>query len=91
MSATLFCEHCRHVCFVSGAGRNCKNRLLSQKFPQAGSVYKQKKTRSYLWKKAPHQPITKSYGKTRDLVAEEQGKLWEGQQQKSDSDSDSEF
>ena len=30
-----------------------------------------KKTRSYWWKKAPHQPTTKLYGKTRDLVAEE--------------------
>ena len=31
---------------------------------------------------------SKNYGKTRDLVAEEQGKLWEGQRQKSDSSND---
>ena len=43
---------------------------------------------SYWWKKAPHQPTTKLYGKTCDLVAVEQGKLWEGQRRKSDSDSD---
>ena len=43
---------------------------------------------SYWWKKAPHQPTTKLYGKTCDLVAAEQGKLWEGQRRKSDSDSD---
>ena len=34
-----------------------------------------KKTRSYWWKMAPHQPVTKLYGKTHDLVAEEQGKV----------------
>ena len=28
-----FGEHCRHVCFVSGAGRNAKNGLLSLKCP----------------------------------------------------------
>ena len=38
MSATLFREHCRHVCFVSGAGRNGKNGLLSQICPQAVSL-----------------------------------------------------
>ena len=58
-------------------------------------VFASKKTCSYWWKKAPHQPITKLYGKPRDLVAGEQGKLWEGQQRKidssSDSDRDSEF
>ena len=31
-----------------------------------------KVTLSYWWKKALHQPITKLYGKTRDLIAEEQ-------------------
>ena len=62
---------------MSGAGRNGKNRLLSQKCQQAGSVCKQE-TRSYWWKKAPHQPITKLHGKPRDLVAEEGGKLREG-------------
>ena len=35
MSATLFGEHCRNVCFVSGAGRNGKNRLLSWKCPSS--------------------------------------------------------
>ena len=62
-------------------------------------VFASQKTRSYWWKKAPHQPITKLYGKPHDLVAEEQGKLWEGRRRKSnsssegdrDSDRDSEF
>ena len=31
----------RHVCFVSGAGRNGKNGLLSQKYPQAAHICKQ--------------------------------------------------
>ena len=30
---------------------------------------------SYWWKKAPHQPITKLYGKPHDLVAEEEGEV----------------
>ena len=47
-----------------------------------------KKTRSYWWKKAPHQSVTKVYGKPHDLVAEEHGKLWEGRRRKSDSSSD---
>ena len=34
-----------------------------------------KKTFSYCWKKAPNQPITKLYGKTLDMVAEEQGEV----------------
>ena len=38
MSATLFHEHCHHVCFVSGAGRNGKNWLFSQKCPQAAGL-----------------------------------------------------
>ena len=33
-----FREHCRHVCFVSGAGRNSKNGILSRKCPQAASM-----------------------------------------------------
>ena len=53
-------------------------------------VFASKTTHTYWWKKAPHQPITKLYGKTRDLVAEEQGKLWEGQWRKSDGSSDGE-
>ena len=44
MSATLFREHCCHVCFAFGAGRNGQNGLLSRKCPQAGSVCKQKKS-----------------------------------------------
>ena len=51
-------------------------------------VFASKKTRSYRWKKAPHDPITKLYGKPHDLVVGEQGKLWEGQQRKIDSSSD---
>ena len=43
---------------------------------------------SYWWKKAPHQPITKLYGKPYGLVPEEQGKVWEGRWRKSDSSSD---
>ena len=35
-------------------------------------MFASKKTHSYWWKKAPHQPITKLYGKLRDLVAEKQ-------------------
>ena len=58
-------------------------------------MFASKKIHSYRWKKAPHQPITKLYGKPRDSVAEEQGKLWEGRRWKidsrSDSDRDSEF
>ena len=73
----LFCKHCRHVCVVSGAGSKQE-------------VFASKKTCSYWWKKAPHQPITKLYGKPRDLVAGEQGKLWEGRQRKIDSSSDGE-
>ena len=46
-----------------------------------------KKTHSYWWKKAPHQPITKLNGKQHDFVAEEQGKLWEVRWRKSDNDS----
>ena len=38
-------------------------------------VFASKKTCSYWWKKAPHQPITKLYGKPRDVVAGEQGKV----------------
>ena len=38
MSATLFREHCRPVCFVSGAGRSDKNGLVSRKCPQAASL-----------------------------------------------------
>ena len=34
----LFHEHCSHVRFVSGAGRNSTNELLSQKCPQAASL-----------------------------------------------------
>ena len=58
------------------------------------SVRKQEvfgKTRSYWWKKAPHQPITKLYGKPHDLVAEDQGTLCEGRRWKSDSNRDHEF
>ena len=50
-------------------------------------VFASKKTH-YWWKRAPHQPITKLYGKTCDLVAEEQEKSWEGRWRKSDSSSD---
>ena len=32
MSAKLFHEHFRHVCFVSVAGRNSKNRLCHESF-----------------------------------------------------------
>ena len=60
---------------MSGAGRNGNNGLG-------------KKTRSYRWKKAPHQPITKLDGEPRDLVAEEQEKLWEGRRRRIDSSSD---
>ena len=35
-------------------------------------VFAREKTRSYWWKKAPHQPITTLHGKTHDLVAGEQ-------------------
>ena len=48
------------------------------KCPQAGSVFKQEKNLtplSYWWEKAPHQPITKLYGKPCDLVAEELGEV----------------
>ena len=38
MSAKLFREHCCHVCFVSGAGRNGKKGLLSRKCLQAASL-----------------------------------------------------
>ena len=38
-------------------------------------VFTSKKTHSCCWKKASYQPITKLYDKSRDLVAEEQGKL----------------
>ena len=41
-------------------------------------VFASKKTCSFCWKKAPHQPITKLYDKSCDLVAEERGKLCEG-------------
>ena len=51
-------------------------------------VFASKKTSSYWWKKAPHQPITKSYGKPRDLVAGKQEWLWEGWQRMTDSSSD---
>ena len=37
-----------------------------------------KKTHFYWWKKAPHQPITKLHGKTRDLVAGGQEEVVEG-------------
>ena len=37
---------------------------------------------------APHQPITKLYGKPCDLVAMEQGELREGRRRKSESNSD---
>ena len=36
-------------------------------------VFASKKPCSYWWKKAPHQPVTKLYGKPCDLVAEEEG------------------
>ena len=38
MSATILREHCRHIFFVSGAGRNGKNGLLSRKCTQAASL-----------------------------------------------------
>ena len=40
-------------------------------------VFESKTLRSYWWKKAPHQPITKLHDKSHDLVAEGQGKMWE--------------
>ena len=60
---------------------------FSHKSVQMQEVFAREKTRSYWWKKAPHQPITKLHGKTHDLVAGEQGKVVGG----TDSDDDSEF
>ena len=80
MYATLFREHCHHVCCTFGTGSNGKNRLFLQKCPQAASVCKQK----YMFLLveillvAPHEPIPKLYGKTRDLAAEEKGEVVEG-------------
>ena len=66
-------------------------RLVQEENLQMGfspeSVHKQevfarKITCSYWWKKAPHQPITKFYSKTRDLVVRSGLKLWEEQQRR---------
>ena len=46
-----------------------------------------KKTLSYWWKKAPHQPITKLHGKPCDLVAKGGGEDLEGTGRKSESSS----
>ena len=59
---------------MSGAGRNGKNGLLSQKCPQAGSVCKLKK-HIPIGGKRHHTNQSQNYGKTYDLVAEEQGEV----------------
>ena len=71
MSATLFRKHCHHVCFVSETLKTgfCHKSVHKQE------VFANKKTHSYWWKKALHQPVTKLYGKTRDLVAKEQAEV----------------
>ena len=63
-------SHLLHVCCAFGAGRDGQNGLLC--------VFASEKTRSNWWKKAPHQPITKLHGKTRDLVAGGQEEVVEG-------------
>ena len=60
---------------------------FSHKSVRTLEVFARENTRSYWWKKAPHQPVTKLHGKTRDLVAGEQGKVVGG----TNSDGDSEF
>ena len=45
-------------------------------------VFARKITCSYWWKKAPHQPITKFYSKTRDWVVRSRRKLWEEQRRR---------
>ena len=77
MSATLFHEHCRHVSCAFGSGRNGKNGLLLQKCPQAASACRQENMFLLVEKGTTLQQITKLYGKLRDWVAGEQGKLWE--------------
>ena len=72
---------------MSGAGRNGKPGFCHVSVRKQ-QVLTGKKTRSYWRKKSPHQPITKLYGKPRDLAAGGQGKLWEGRRQKTDSSSD---
>ena len=79
MSATLFREHWRNICFVSGAGRNGKNRFLSWKCPQAESVCKQKST--FLL-------VEKGTTPTNHKIMWNSGKMWEVRRQKSDSSSD---
>ena len=59
---------------------------FSHKSVRKQEVFACKKTLSYWWKKAPHQPITKLWQNTFQLLRN-RGKLWEGRRRKSDSDS----
>ena len=66
-----FRKHCRHICCAVDAGRSDKNGLFSQKCPQAIVFASKKKKKppslvGVVPKKAPHQPITKLYGKAPD-------------------------
>ena len=77
MYGTLFRQHYRHVFCAFGAGRDDKTDF-SHESVRKQQKFASEKTRSYWWKKAPHQLITKLHGKTRDLVAGEQGEVVEG-------------
>ena len=59
-----------------GAGRDSQNGLLTSVSKQ--EKFASEKTCSYWRKQAPHQPITKLHGKTRDLVAGGQEEVVEG-------------
>ena len=74
--------------FVSGAGRNGKNRLFSRKSVRKEQVFTSNKTCSYWWKKALHQPITK-WWQTMLFGCWGTGEVVGVMGQKSDSSSDS--
>ena len=72
MSATFFANIA-----VTFAARLVQEEAIktgcSRESVRKQEVFAGKKTHSCWWKKAPHQPITKLYDKSRDLVAEERG------------------
>ena len=78
MSTTLFREHA--ITFAARLVQEEKVKTgFSHKSVPKQEVFASKKrlcySLSYWWKRAPHQSITKLYGKPRDLVAEEQGEV----------------
>ena len=88
MSATLFREHCRHVCCAFGAGRNSQNGLVSWKCPQAGNVCKAKKHFPIGGKRHHTNRSQNCMANHVIWLLRNRRKLWEGWRWKSDSDGD---